>query len=311
LYYSRYMSEGEQNENYADIYDKYINENNIIATTFESFREFNVVPFFASARLLPEFSLLYYPKNVLTNIETDKFVKAYNYAQTYYNNSLYNDAYKYNNPKYHSLCKVIIIFMAIERYLNARLEDIDNIDFFDEYSIRNLFLSYGLDYFFDMPLKYQKRILKNINFLIKNKGTNKALINVLSIFGFSNIKIMKYFLCKDYKDDVNGHAIINDPNLVFYGMDVSVEHIEEGLKDKHTKRYDYEQFISSDKYWQLDESETNQVLEEPFNYIYSKYISIDSFTNLFDIGIRFSWLINYLYSLYLLPRWYTALKRAR
>lgn len=293
LVYKDYMKTGDSNQYYQDIYNKYIKDDERIAKDFDEFRKSLVIPFFVTARLAKDFSLLYVPFG--TNVDINKYKKCYGYVQNYFINALYNDAYAITNPKYDNLCQLIIIFMSIERYLNTRLENIDDIDFFDEYSIRNLFLSYGLDYFFDMPLQYQKRILKNINFLVKNKGTDKDLVNALSIFGFSNIKIMKYFLCKEYQKDENGNLDINDTKLLFYGIDIEKQDLEHALKDKFTTRTDYDIFVSSDKYWQLTEDEYQKVIAEPFNQIYSKYISLNVYNNIYKNGAKYSSLVNLIY----------------
>lgn len=304
LLYKQYYEEGDSNPYYQNIYNKYIKDFERRAKNFDSFLEMAELPFFVSARLAKDFSLLYTPLGY--DIDLNRFKKCYGYVQNYFLTACYNDAYEITNENYNKLCQVIIILMVIERYLNARLENIDDIDFFDEYSIRNLFLSYGLDYFFDMPLKYQKRILKNINFLIKNKGSNKDLINVLSIFGFKNVKIMKYFICKEYQKDASGNLSDKDAKLFFYGVDVETEHLEKALQDKYTTVTDYETFTRDDKWWQMSPEEYQELIVEPFNQVYTKYISINFYNNLYESGAKFSTFINLVY--YIWSR-YTELKK--
>ena len=45
-------------------------------------------------------------------------------------------------------------------------------------------------------MKYQKRLIRNLNKLIKYKGTSKNIINITQIFGFDNIDIYKYYINK-------------------------------------------------------------------------------------------------------------------
>jgi len=300
--YTDYMRKGEYNSYYKKIYDSSISDKEEIITDLDSFIDNKNLPFFVAARQYQNFSILYHKDGILSLVEVLKFKECYNHCLNYFMKVCYNKAYKIDNPNYDNLCKLVIIFMAIERFLNSRMENIDDIDFFDEYSIRNLFLSYGLDYFFDFPLNYQKRILKNINFLIKNKGTTKAIINVLDIFGFENIKVMKYFLCKDYEKDAAGNILVDKPKLYFYGIDSEIENIEEGLQDKNTLKYEYEDFIKDDKYWCISSDPKKnenydgylQLLNDSFNYIYSKYISVESFMSLTKFGIDFSNFANLL-----------------
>jgi len=248
--YTAYMRKGEMNPYYKNIYETFIKDEETILNTLEDFMENTNLPFFVAARMYQNFSILHYKEGILSAYEVKKFKECYSSAQNYFIKTCYNQAYKLDNPNYNNLCKLMIIFLAIQRFLASHMENIDDIDFFDEYSIRNLFLSYGLDYFFDFPLKYQKRILKNINYLIKNKGTTKAIINVLEIFGFDNIRVMKYFMCKEYEKDSTGNILVDKAKLAFYGVDAEETNIELAIKDpeKHTK-FDYEDFIKDDKYW--------------------------------------------------------------
>lgn len=305
--YKNYYANGETNTYYKNIYDTYFKETDNSINTLKEFMKNSDLTFFVSARLYKQFSLLWYPTGILSSNEILKFKKCYTTCQTYFLQTCYNEAYKVGNEKYNNLCMLMIVYMTIKRYLSMRLENIDDIDFFDEYSIRNMFLSYGLDYFFDMPLKYQRRILKNINFLIRNKGTNKAIINILELFGFSNIKIMKYFLCKEYPKDDKGNLLLNKAELKFYGIDTEETNIENVIKNSMVE--DYEKFTESDKYWQVSkwEEDSNgnkylsddykRLLAEPFNYIYTKYISIEGIMDINKAGLDFAYCINYLYQL--------------
>jgi len=303
--YTEYMKKGEMNAYYKGIYDAYIAENEPVMTTLEEFMENTNLPFFVACRMYQNFSILYHRNGILSTTEVSKFKECYNLALNYFMKVCYNTAFKPDNPNYDNLCKLVIIFTAIQRFLASRMENMDDIDLFDEYSIRNLFLSYGLDFFFDFPLKYQKRILKNINYLIKNKGTTKVIINVLDIFGFDNIKVMKYFLGKEYEKDKAGNILIDKAKLFFYGIDSEEKDIEGAIKDpnRHTK-YDFEEFIEEDKYWYISSKKDEQgkyseeylsVINDSFNFIHSKYISIDSFMSLTKFGMDFSNFINLLY----------------
>ena len=303
--YRDYMLNGDSNKYYEDIYQTYIkNEESIM--TYNEFKKNTNLCFYVTARLAKNYSLLWHPKTILSTTEMNKFKKCYIICQQYFLKVCYNDAYKVSNPKYNNLSILMIIFMVIKRYINSRLENIDDIDFFDEYSIRNMFLSYGLDYFFDMPLKYQRRVLKNLNYLIKNKGTNKAIISILEMFGFTSIKVMKYFLCKEYpKDVVTGELLLSEPELKFYGIDSEETSIEKGFKDASITNYD--EFVADDKYWQIEKYEEGEagvyspdyeiLLAEPFNYIYTKYVSIEGVMDISKATIDFSYYINFLYRL--------------
>jgi hypothetical protein len=301
--YKNYLKNGEINQYYRNIYENYVSKTESECDSFESFLNLTQMPFYARARLYKNFSILYAPTDILSSIELVKFKDCYNEALTFFMQTSYNYAYEATNPQYNNVCKMVIVWSAIKRYLNERMVDIDNIDFYDEYTIRNSFLSYGLDYFFDMPLKYQKRILKNVNYLIRNKGTNEDLLSIIDIFGFKNIKIMKYYLCKEYNRDVNNNINIQDPYMQFYGIDMEIDEFEVGIHDDNTLIYDYEDFIRDDKYWfvskeqNINVHEYEKLLKDQWNYIYTKYISVNSYMDLSRYGIDWSLFLNYLYQI--------------
>jgi hypothetical protein len=292
--YQEFMEKGDENSYYQDIYDTYYASETTIYDDIKDFNRATSLPILASMRLASDFSLLWYPSDILSAVEVSKFKTAYSRALTYFMKVCYNEAYQVTNVDYKKLCRMFIVFLAMKQYLNMRLENVDDIDFFDEYSIRNLFLSYGLDYFFDMPLKYQRRILKNINQLIKNKGTDKGLVSVLSVFGFDNIKIMRYILAKEYeKDPETGKILIDNPQLRFYELSNSDTRIEDAIANAN--EYDYDSFVAEDKYWQLTDEQTALLYKEDFNYIYSKYISVASYLDMMEYSFQFSYFVNFIY----------------
>lgn len=291
--YQEYMRNGDPNPYYENIYKNYVSDGEYIYHTLDEFVNNNNLCFYVRARMSENYSLLYAPVGILNQEEAAQFKRCFNQCQIYFNASLYNEAYKIGNPKYSNFVMLCIVFMTIKAYLNSRLENIDNIDFFDEYSIRNMFLSYGLDYFFDMPLKYQKRLLKNINELIKNKGTDKAIVDILALFGFEDIKIFKYILAKDYKQDVNGKLDIKNPELKFYAISSDYMDIEEGIIN--SREHTYDEITSEDPYWQLDEQDKLKLMQEHFNYFNTKYLEVSSMMNLLKYSMDFSYFTNLLF----------------
>ena len=277
--YSVFMEYGDANEYYNNIYNEYIKgPDTLIYDTFKEFVEGTRYCFFVDARLAKNYSILYNDGS-LNNYQISQFMKSYNFARTYFSRVLYNNAFDENNPMYTNFASLVIVFIAIQYYMDDRLKYSSDVNLMTLYDIKNLFISYGLDYFSDMSMRYQKSILKNINSLLQDKGTSKAITSILNIFGFDNVEIFKYVLTKDYDRDVDGNIIINNPKLEFVKIPYDSTNIQKDIL-KNSERFDYDTFVTDDKYWQITEEEKQTLLTSEFNYIETKYLSIDSTLNI-------------------------------
>lgn len=244
-----------------------------------------------TARRAKDYSIIGYSKEILSDKEYTKFLELYYSSLQYFMSALYNEAYE-EQELYRNFIRMFLIFMTMERYISSRMEFATDIDMFDNYSIRNMFISYGLDFFDDLPLKFQKKILKNLNNLLKYKGTEKSIIDIVDIFNFENINVFKYYLSKEYKKDHEGKYIWTEKDVKFLKVPQETVNIE---KDIHKfERLDFDGMIQEDPYWQLSKEE---VLQQNFNFINTKYMSIESTLNLVKEVTDMSYFINTVYDL--------------
>ena len=72
-------------------------------------------------------------------------------------------------------------------------------DIFDIRTCAYIFESNGVEFFPDIPVKYQVALVKNLNKLIKFKSTDKCMVDICSVFGCDSIEIFKYYILKDRK----------------------------------------------------------------------------------------------------------------
>ena len=79
--------------------------------------------------------------------------------------------------------------------------------YIDLRSVHFFLESYGIPYFDEIPLKYQIRIVKNINKLLKFKSSEENFNDILKIFALQGTAIYKYFLYKKRKVDEHGEYI--------------------------------------------------------------------------------------------------------
>jgi hypothetical protein len=246
------------------------------------------------ARTSQDMAILKYNSLVMTKERNLHFEDQYAKCLTYYSSVLHTKAFD-AHPLYGAFGRLVVIFMAMQRFADGSLEMASNVDFYDEYSLRNLFASQGLGQYAKIPLKYQVRILKNINTLLRFKGTTRAIVDIVGIFGFESIQVFKHFLVKDFPRDVNGGIAADELDLLPDADDsqssedwdnmvlrfVTVPHdtvdIEAALRDQIGSQEDYDKFVEHDPLWQARKQD---ILKAEFNRVATKYVSIGSTMNL-------------------------------
>lgn len=145
-----------------------------------------------------------------------KFVDAFEVNREYIIRCVYADCYKFESDYYN---KFIILFLLINTIMDlvTSIPDyIINKTVFDARCIRYLFESYGVPYYSEIPLKYQKAILKNLHILLKYKSSTKNMIDICNLFGFSDVKVFGYYLMKSRNTDSTGNYIPEEDNDIHY-----------------------------------------------------------------------------------------------
>ena len=152
-------------------------------------------------------------------------------------------------------------------------------------------------------LNSEEDYLKNVNYLLSNKGTGKALINIISIFGFDNVKLFKHYLYKTFTYDNSeggqskfevidsslpreGQEILAlsklKPSLYMMKVEFDKTDLEnqianlnfsqiEGYEDATTINADGGT-INCDKYWQAEHTD---VVANMDNLVATKYFSFE------------------------------------
>lgn len=242
----------------------------------------------------------------LNNSDSDtfhyEFQKIYAQCREYFMSVLFIKEYSTKYEYYDSFIAMSIMVMAIQRmFVNTFKYGIDR-DFYDLASIKLLFDSYNVPFIEDLPITYQRTLMKNLNNLLKYKSSDKVLYDICDILGFNNINIYKYFLSKE-------HIMDNEGNPVFFYKDVidevtgktttvfdkekmfnfkwkSVELKERDVPSallETTNSEDYESVISDDPFWIDDDNLRTRLYESEFNYIESKYLKMNIMYNLSNV----------------------------
>jgi hypothetical protein len=261
-------------------------------------RKYNIKP--AIARLASDFALLYEP-----TYEPDTLLSYFNtiYATSskYFYHVIYSKALEesaiHNNVSdgYRNFCRLTICLMTMVYLLNQRLRDPFDIKLMDEYMVDNFLYSFGFTEFKHFPTDYKQKLISNINRLIRHKGTDQVFIDILEIFDFRNIDIVKFYFVrkeseKGYKLNNNDDNITNiKDHLRFISQSVKIPSLTDAIISGNYREESYEDIIDGDEYWQLEKSHVEQY---NFDYIQSKYFSVEASFDVYREVINTVYILN-------------------
>ena len=149
-----------------------------------------------NARSAANWDILYIP-NVEYLVES-RFKELFVINRDIYERRTYQDAYKLKSDYYDEILMTMIIAQTFCDIVVDIPEWYIRRDIFDLRSVKYFLDSQGVEYYKEIPLKYQIRIVKNLNKLIKYKSTEKNIEDILNIFSIDNAEIYKYYILKKY-----------------------------------------------------------------------------------------------------------------
>lgn len=159
---------------------------------------------FYTARKAVNFALLYLPSLNTFDIIENKFRRMYDRNRKYTISTIYSEAYRFMSYHYDAFIQILILIQTMVDMISEVQEYIINKDVFDSRTIRYLFESYGIAYYKEIPVKYQIRIIKNVNTLLKYKSSHRNIIDILELFDDDTITVFTYYLMKTkriHRDD--------------------------------------------------------------------------------------------------------------
>ena len=307
--YTKYIHEMTNDEiNYLE-YKGILNdviERNPSAEYLKHVGERRIDPYFA--REAPKFSVLYLPPCESMEVYR-KFKERLEINRVFILKTIYSDAYKFNSDYYDNFIMMMIIIQSFDDMITLSPEYIITRELFDLRTIQFFFEAAGVKYYKEIPLKYQKRLVKNLNRLIKYSSCEKNFIDISSLFGFENIELFKYYILRQpimNEDGTYRHDTIIDPET---GLDVDdtesnyelkfVKVPIDGLIDDYIRDdanyVPYDEIVSKDKYWNGvydDKYVRNTILKHEFNLRITKYMSIDTLYSLTDMSFDLVYFIN-------------------
>ena len=258
------------------------------------------------ARLSKKFSILYISDEA-HEIVVNKFKDKFELNRDYTLKTIYSDAYKFGSKYYDNF---IMVLITLQTMLDMFAEIPDMIikgELFDLRTIQLMFESYGVEFYPDIPFRYQSAMLRNVNRLIKFKSTTKNIVDICSLFGFDNIYVFKYYILKIHRQDENGYIFKYDENgkqdidkmydLKF--LKIPVEDMADDYLQDTSKYLNYDAVVTGDQYWdgELDhEYIKHMIMEHEFNYVRSKYLSIDTVYSMTELSFQLCYFYNILFN---------------
>ena len=212
----------------------------------------------------------------------DKFTQLYSYNRNIYLRRYYQEAFSINNQHYENMMIINLLCQTFADMIVDVPEWYIRRDIFDARSVQYFLESFGVAYYKDIPLKYQIRIVKNINKLIKYKSSNKNNQDILDIFNADEANIYKYFLYKRRLiNPMTGKYIVSDNPEEEYDLKFVKVKLGDNFNDyirNESYIFDYDTLTLLDKWWD-GEDDHNYVKHEhlirDFTIEGSKYMGLE------------------------------------
>jgi hypothetical protein len=157
--------------------------------------------------------------------EIASFLNIYRSTRNFYYQVLLNKSFL-QEEEYKLYERMIIIFMAIERFMNSKIDNIHNPDYFNSTDIYNFLESYGLSilnqerFNFVIGSKdYKLNIVKYFNDLVKLKGSKDVISVLLKVFDIPDIsvEIKKFLILEKTAEDAGYWNIAGGVDIKYIG----------------------------------------------------------------------------------------------
>jgi hypothetical protein len=222
-YYRSYIEKDELFQINSDFYRYKFFYNNAYISRLSN--ESDIIGYYVEDNLNNNYGSKDYEKK-----EIELFLTIYQQTRDYYYRVLLNKSFIQEND-YKLYEKLFISFFAIERFLNAKIENIHDPDYFNSTDIYNFLESYGLgvlnDEKYDFIIDgkdFKLNVIKLFNELVKLKGSRDVISVILRIFEIGDFEAdIKKFLI--YEDAEIGNSDFENK----FEFKVTIDNIYKGI----------------------------------------------------------------------------------
>ena len=222
----------------------------------------------SKAREASKWDILYMPN--VNDLVCDKFIEFYRINRDIYINHTYQEFYADTGEYYDQMMIVMLLAQTFNDLIVDTPQWYIRRDIFDLRSCQYFMESNGVEFFKIIPLKYQIRIVKNLNRLITYKSSNKNAMDILDIFDIENTKIFKYWLYKkklsavisDNDDGTSDNPDEPEDTDITLGNDLDFGDLLEGKSETSIIGEDEDWDFNVLAYMGQEESENKDIPEE-------------------------------------------------
>ena len=249
------------------------------------------------ARKAIDFQLLFLPSDVPSEI-SKRFESQYEDNRKYIMRRVYSEAFKYQSDNYNAFISIFIIISTLSDIFCKLSDFFIKGDIFDLGTIELIFKSNGIKYFPDIPKKYQKAMVRNLNRLIKYKASYQSIVDISSLFGFDNVEVFKYYILKKRLKDNDGNFVFNEDdndNYELKFLKVPIDDIPDNYIHNTNDYLDYEDITDQDEYWDgtIDHNYVEKkIIEYEFNILRTQYLSIDTAYSMSELSFQSTYFYN-------------------
>ena len=253
---------------------------------------------FYTARKAANWDILYIPN--VEYLVKSRFKELYSINRDIYEKRTYQEAYKLESDYYNEIIMILILCQTFSDIITELPEWYIRRDVFDLRTVQYFLESQGVKFFKEIPLKYQIRIVKNLNKLIRYKSTNQNIHDILDIFGQSGTTVYKYYLYKKYLRTDHKQTIIEPEIPEVWEMDEEYDFGDEELTETivipdevieydfyDIEEYEYNKDLETHEYnfgnEDAGEEETLEEVNAKEEYEESQKIVIDEYGNVYDL----------------------------
>lgn len=249
---------------------------------------------------------------ILDNVFLRSFFETYDFCREYFMAVIYNKSLASRYELYDNFIAMNIMIMTIQRMVVDTIKTAIDRDFYDLPNLKKFFDCYGVPFFEDLPLDYQRSIVKNMNLLIRKKSTDECLYDVTRVLMLDRVSIYKYYLVRERLMDKNNEPVTkykteydefgNEIQVLdyeamydfyFQSTDIYEPNVILAIENK-ANRYHYNEVTDPDVHWWEDDDLLKEKYERTYNYIETKYIGINLMQRLSDLLYETCYFINML-----------------
>lgn len=288
----------------------------VIDTAMQLYPEFKYLKYVGKrkidiyeARRAEKFAPLYVPDCPVSQLH-DRFQELLELNRVIYLKYYYDEAYAYKSDYYEKFMIIMIILQTFNDMIGELPEYIIRKDVFDIRTIQYLFEASGVEFFPQIPIRYQISLVRNLNRLIKYKSSDTCIVDIVKLFGFDNIEVFKYYIMKNRKKDENGKYKFDkieneagdtvddlDNNYELSFLKVGLDELADDAIKSRANIMGYDDIVESDQYWFGDKDEDTvrrSIMSYEFNMLRSKYMSIKSVYSMQQYTFQMSYFIGLL-----------------